>query len=74
MKNNERFEVEGKIIDIIKGGKYKVELENGKICTCTLSGKLRQNYIKVIRGDSVTVDLSILDPKLENGRIIWRKK
>jgi translation initiation factor IF-1 len=71
---DDRFEVEGIVVDIIKGGKFKVELENGHVCTCTLSGKLRLNRIKIIKGDSVTVDLSITDPKLENGRIIWRSK
>ena len=71
---DDRFEIEGKVIDIIKGGKFKVELENGHICTCTLSGKLRMNHIKIIKGDNVTVDLSISDPELANGRIIWRSK
>ena len=74
MKNNDRFEMEGTVIDVIKGGKFKVKLENGHECTCTMSGKLRQNYIRIIRGDSVTVDLSINDPGLQNGRIIWRNK
>jgi translation initiation factor IF-1 len=71
---NDRFEMEGVVEDIIKGGKFKVKLENGLYCTCTLSGKLRQNYIRIIRGDSVRVDLSIKDPELKNGRIIWRNK
>ena len=73
-QNNDRFEMEGEVLDILKGGKFKVKLQNGHICTCTLSGKLRTNYIKIIRGDNVTVDLSINDPSLENGRIIWRNK
>lgn len=70
----DRFELEGVVIDCLPGTKFKVELENGHVCTCTLSGKLRQNFIKIIKGDKVTVDLSINDPKLENGRIIWRGK
>lgn len=73
-KNDDRFEIEGIVIDTLPGTKFKVQLENGHVCTCTLSGKLRQNYIRILKGDSVTVDLSINDPKLENGRIIWRNK
>lgn len=74
MGQNDRFELNGEVVDIIKGGKFLVKLENGHMCTCTLSGKLRTNFIRIIRGDSVTVDISIADPKLENGRIIWRNK
>ena len=73
-KQNDRFEMEGKVIENLRGTKFRVELENGHVCVCTLSGKLRQNYIKIIPGDNVTVDLSINDPNLENGRIIWRTK
>lgn len=73
-KQNDRFEMEGKVIDALPGTKFKVQLENGHVCTCTLSGKLRQNYIRIIPGDIVTVDLSVNDPNLENGRIIWRTK
>lgn len=70
----DRFEMEGKVIDALKGAKFKVKLENGHICTCTISGKLRQNNIRIIEGDTVTVDLSINDSSFENGRIIWRTK
>lgn len=73
-KQNDRFEMEGIVIDILPGTKFKIQLENGYTCICTLSGKLRQNYIRIIRGDRVTVDLSISDPTLQNGRIIWRNK
>lgn len=73
-ENKDRFEMEGVVIDALKGSKFRVRLENGHECTCTLSGKLRMNYIKIVVGDTVTVDLSIKDPKLENGRIIWRNK
>lgn len=74
MSKSDRFEMEGTVIDTLPGAKFKVQLENGHVCTCTLSGKIRMNYIKIINGDSVTVDLSINDPKLENGRIIYRNK
>lgn len=73
-KDNDRFEMEGTVIDRLPGTKFKVQLENGHVCTCTLSGKLRQNFIKIIEGDNVTIDLSTKDPTLSNGRIIWRTK
>lgn len=72
--SKDRFEVEGIVVDCLPGAKFKVELENGHECICTISGKLRQNYIRIIKGDKVTVDLSTNDPQLKNGRIIWRNK
>ena len=74
MKTDERIELQGVVTDCLHGTKFRVELENGHICTCTLSGKLRTNYIRILKGDAVTVDLSISDPGLKNGRIIWRNK
>lgn len=73
-KNDDRFEMEGELIDALPGTKFKVKLENGHECICTLSGKLRVNYIRILRGDKVTVDLSINDPELKHGRIVWRAK
>lgn len=70
----DRFEMEGKVVNCLPGAKFEVELENGHKCICTLSGKIRTNYIKIINGDKVTVDLSVNDPELKNGRIIWRSK
>ena len=70
MKTDERIELQGVVTDCLPGTKFKVELENGH----TLSGKLRTNYIRILKGDAVTVDLSISDPGLKNGRIIWRNK
>ena len=73
-KSDDRFEMEGTVTSALHGSKFKVLLENGHECTCTIAGKLRQNRISIIVGDKVTVDLSIQDPKLENGRIVWRYK
>lgn len=74
-KQNDRFEVEGVVTEALPGTKFRVKLlENGHECICTLSGKLRQNYIRIIPGDNVTIDLSVNDPNLQNGRIIWRNK
>ena len=51
---------------------FKVKLPNGHIVTATISGKLRTNYIKILVGDSVTVEVSPYD--ISKGRITWRKK
>ena len=71
---DDRFEMEGVVIEVLRGTKFKVQLENGHILTCTLSGRLRQNYIRILTGDKVTVDISMKDPNFEHGRIIWRDK
>lgn len=73
-KQDSRFEMNGEVVDNLPGAKFKVLLENGHTCVCTISGKLRQNNIRIIKGDSVIIDLSIDDPNLEHGRIIWRNK
>jgi len=72
--SQDRFEMEGTVTETLKGSKFLVMLENGKEITCSLGGKLRQNYIRIIKGDKVTVDISTADPGLQNGRIIWRNK
>ncbi len=51
---------------------FKVKLPNGHIVTAKISGKLRMNYIKILPGDTVTVEVSVYD--LSKGRITWRKK
>ena len=62
---------EGKVIEALPNTMFKVELKNGVIVLAHLSGKLRQNYIKIVPGDGVTVEVSKYD--LTKGRIIWRK-
>jgi translation initiation factor IF-1 len=64
------IEVSGKVIDILPGTKFKIELTNGKYVEGHLSGKLRQNFIKIIPGDYVLVEISKYD--LTKGRIIYR--
>lgn len=63
--------VEGKVLEVIPGGQFRVELENKHIVIGHLSGKLRMNYIRILPGDTVTVELSEYD--LTKGRIVWRK-
>ncbi len=69
--NKSAIEVEGKVLEVIPGGQYKVELANKHIVTAHLSGKIRMNYIRVLPGDTVTLELSEYD--LTKGRITWRK-
>ena len=72
MANSDRFQMSGTIVETLKGGQFKVKLENGVICTGIIAGKLRINYIKLITGDNVLVDLSPSD--VTKCRIIYREK
>ncbi len=66
------IEVEGKILEALPNAQFKVELSNGHQILAHISGKLRMNYIRILPGDSVTVEMSPYD--LTKGRIIWRAK
>jgi translation initiation factor IF-1 len=65
------IEVDGKVLDIIPGGKFKVELENGHIVGAHVSGKIRMYNIRILPGDTVTIELTPYD--LTHGRITYRK-
>jgi len=71
MAKNDTIEVEGKVIEVLPGGKFKVELENKHTVIAHVSGKIRMNYIRILTGDTVTVELSTYD--LTHGRITYRK-
>ena len=71
MAKETKIEVNGKVIDCIKD-EYKVELENGVVVTAHVSGKIRMNYIRILPGDRVTVEISPYD--LTRGRITFRYK
>ncbi len=66
------IEVEGIVAEVLPNANFKVRLENGHIVLAHISGKLRQNYIKILQGDKVTLELSPYD--LDRGRITWRGK
>ena len=66
------IEVEGTVVESLPNTNFKVELENGHQILAHISGKLRMNYIKILPGDKVKVELSPYD--LTRGRIIWRAK
>ena len=65
------IETEGKVREIIPGGDFKVKLENGHIVEARVSGKMRLNYIRILPGDTVLLEIPICD--LTRGRIIYRK-
>jgi len=66
------IEVEGTVTDAYPNAMFEVELENGHKLLAHISGKLRMNFIKILPGDKVTVELSPYD--LTRGRITWRGK
>jgi translation initiation factor IF-1 len=72
MAKEDVIEVEGKVVEALPNTMFKVELENGHRVLAHISGKLRMNYIKIIPGDRVVLELSPYD--LTKGRITWRKK
>ncbi|HEY8444114.1 MAG TPA: translation initiation factor IF-1 [Clostridia bacterium] len=72
MPRDENIEAEGVVVEAMRGTMFKVRLSNGHIITATLSGKLRVNYIRVMPGDYVKVELSPYD--ITKGRITWRGK
>ena len=70
MSKEELITMEGEILDCLPDTRFKVQLENDVVILCTISGKIRKNYIKILRGDKVTVEISPYD--LEKGRITFR--
>ena len=66
------IEFEGVVTESLPNAVFKVKLPNDHIVTAHISGKLRMNYIKILPGDKVTVEVSIYD--LDKGRITWRAK
>ena len=69
-KKTNAIEVKGKVTDVLPGGKYRVELENKHTVIAHVSGKIRMNYIRILPGDTVTIELSEYD--LTQGRITYR--
>lgn len=72
MSKDDVIEAEGKVVEVLPNANFKVELSNGFVITTYLSGKLRMNYIKILEGDTVKVEMSPYD--LTKGRIVWRNK
>ena len=72
MSKEDVIEVEGVVIDALPNAMFKVQLENGHEVLAHVSGKLRMNYIRIVPGDKVKLEMSPYD--LSKGRITWRDK
>lgn len=72
MAKEQGIQVEGTVIEPLPNASFRVELENGHKVLAHISGKMRMNYIKILPGDKVTVELSPYD--LSRGRIVYRYK
>lgn len=72
MSKEDVIEIEGKVLESLPNAQFKVELPNGHIILAHISGKLRMNFIRILPGDKVTVEMSPYD--LQKGRITWRSK
>ena len=72
MSKTDVIEIEGVVVEKLPNAMFKVELENGHIVLAHISGQLRMNFIKILPGDKVTLEMSPYD--LSKGRIVWRDK
>ncbi|MFL5751870.1 MAG: translation initiation factor IF-1 [Bacteroidia bacterium] len=72
MAKQQSIEQDGTILESLSNAMFRVELENGHVILATISGKMRMNYIKILTGDKVRVELSPYD--LTRGRIAYRYK
>ena len=72
MPKDDNIEAEGTVVECLRNATFKVKLANGYIVTCTISGKIRMHYIKILPGDKVRVEMSPYD--LSKGRIAFRYK
>ena len=71
MARNDTIEVDGKILEVLPGYKFKVELSNKHVIEAHVSGKMRMNNIRIVEGDTLVLELSPYD--LTRGRITYRK-
>lgn len=72
MAKEEQIEMDGTVIDTLPNTMFKVELDNGHVVTAHISGKMRKNYIRILTGDVVKVELTPYD--LSKGRITFRER
>ena len=72
MAKEEGIEMEGTIVDTLPNTLFRVKLDNGHIVTAHISGKMRKNYIRILTGDKVTIQLTPYD--LSKGRITFRAR
>lgn len=72
MAKDDVIEVEGTVVEALPNATFQVELANGHRLLAHISGKLRMNFIRILPGDKVTIEMSPYD--LTKGRITWRSK
>ena len=72
MSKDEEIELEGTVVEALPNTMFKVDIGNGHVILAHISGKLRMNFIRILPGDKVTVQMSPYD--LTRGRITWRSK
>ncbi|MBI2994114.1 MAG: translation initiation factor IF-1 [Gammaproteobacteria bacterium] len=72
MAKEDQIEMEGTVIETLPNTMFRVELDNGHVITAHISGKMRKNYIRILTGDRVTVEMTPYD--LSKGRIIYRAR
>jgi translation initiation factor IF-1 len=72
MAKEEPIEVQGEVVESLPNAMFRVELDNGHEVMAHISGKMRMHFIKILPGDTVTVELSPYD--LTRGRIVYREK
>jgi translation initiation factor IF-1 len=72
MSKGNAIQVEGKVLETLPNAMFRVELENGHKVLAHISGKMRMHYIKILPGDTVTIELSPYD--LSRGRVVYRTR
>jgi len=72
MAKEDQIEMEGTIVETLPNTMFRVELDNGHVVTAHISGKMRKNYIRILTGDRVTIELTPYD--LTKGRITYRAR
>jgi translation initiation factor IF-1 len=72
MSKEDCIEMEGEVVDTLPNTTFSVKLENGHVVTAHISGKMRKNYIRILTGDKVTVEITPYD--LTKGRITYRAR
>ncbi|MCG5514571.1 MULTISPECIES: translation initiation factor IF-1 [Ectothiorhodospira] len=72
MSKEDHIELDGTVLDNLPNTMFRVELDNGHVVTAHISGRMRKHYIRILRGDRVTVQMTPYD--LSKGRIVYRNK
>ena len=72
MAKDDAIQMEGEVVETLPNTTFRVQLKNGHVVTAHISGKMRKNYIRIVPGDRVKVELSPYD--LTRGRIIFRER